>query len=99
LFLVTGFVFAACSGSIQVTSQQNKGEINIDGSAVEWKQLTNMKGENISFGFSNDVNNLYITMVTNDRNKIMNILRGGLVVWIDPGKSEEKIGIKYPEKT
>ncbi|MDR3668295.1 MAG: hypothetical protein P4L35_15745 [Ignavibacteriaceae bacterium] len=56
-----------------------------------------MKGEDISFGFSNDANNLYIIMITNDRNKIMNILGGGLKVWIDPGNPDDKIGIKYPD--
>jgi hypothetical protein len=97
LFLLTGFLFTACSGSQLVTSQQNTGEIKIDGNSSEWKQLTNMKGENISFGFSNDADNLYLIMITNDRNKIMNILRGGLKVWIDPGNSDDKIGIKYPD--
>lgn len=97
IFLV-GFVFVACSSSQQVTSIQNNGEIKIDGEQTDWKQLTNMKGENISFGFSNDENNLYISMITNDRSKIMNILGGGLEVWIDPGNSSDKIGIRYPEK-
>ena len=97
LFLFAGFVFTACSGSQLVTSQKNAGEIKIDGNSSDWKQLTSMKGENISFGFSNDDNNLYLIMITNDRNKIMNILRGGLKVWIDPGNSNDKIGIKYPD--
>ena len=96
--LFVGIVFVACSSSQQVTSLQSSGEIKIDGEQTDWKQLTNMKGENISFGFSNDENNLYISMITNDRSKIMNILGGGLEVWIDPGNSFDKIGIRYPEK-
>jgi hypothetical protein len=96
--LFVGFVFVACSSSQQVTSLNNNGEIKIDGEQTDWKQLMNMKGENISFGFSNDENNLYISMITNDRSKIMNILGGGLEVWIDPGNASDKIGIRYPEK-
>lgn len=96
--LFVSFVFVACSSSQQVSSTKNNGDIKIDGEQSDWKQLTNMKGENISFGFSNDANNLYISMITNDRSKIMNILGGGLEVWIDPGNSEDKIGIRYPEK-
>jgi hypothetical protein len=97
LFLSSLFMFSACSGSGQVISQPVGSDIKIDGNSSEWKQLTNMKAENISFGFSNDADNLYLTMITNDRNKIMNILRGGLRVWVDPGNSEDKIGIKYPD--
>jgi hypothetical protein len=93
-----GFVFISCSSSQQVNSSKNNNEIKVDGIQTDWNQLTNMKGENISFGFSNDRNNLYVSMITNDRSKIMNILRGGLEVWIDPGNSENKIGIRYPEK-
>jgi hypothetical protein len=98
IFILIGFVFVGCSSSQQVTSSQNNGEIKIDGQQSDWKQLTNIKGENISFGFSNDANNLYVSMITNNRSKIMNILRGGLEVWIDPGNSNDKIGIRYPEK-
>lgn len=96
--LITGFMFTACSGTQQVMSQKTAGDIKIDGNPAEWAQLINIKDENISFGFSNDADNLYIMMITFDRNKIMNILRGGLIVWIDPGKSEGKIGVRYPEK-
>lgn len=98
LLLLTGFISISCSSSQQVTSQQNNGEIKIDGDHSDWKQLNNMKGENISFGFSNDASNLYISMITNDRAKMMKIMRGGLEVWINPGNSDDKIGIRFPEQ-
>jgi hypothetical protein len=98
LFLFSAFIFAACSGSREVTSQFNNCKIKIDGNISEWQRLTNIPGENISFGFSNDSTNLYISMITSDENKISAILRGGLEVWIDPGKPNDKIGIRYPEK-
>ena len=97
LFLSALLIFSACSGSRQVISQPGGSYIKIDGSSSDWQQLISMKGENISFGFSNDADNLYLIMITNDRNKIMNILLGGLKVWIDPGNSADKIGIKYPD--
>jgi len=98
LFSFLAFIFTACSGSREVASQFNNGKIIIDGSISEWQHLTNINSENISFGFSNDSTNLYIAMITNDENKISSILRGGLEVWVDPGKPDDKIGIRYPEK-
>jgi hypothetical protein len=98
LYLLAGLLFISCSGSHQVISEQKTDDIKIDGNSSDWKQLTSMKGENISFGFCNDADNLYLVMITNDRTKVMNILRGGLKVWIDPGKSDDKIGIKYPDQ-
>lgn len=98
LVLIAVIGITACSGLTQVTSLKNNNQIKIDGDHSDWQQLTNIKGENISFGFNNDSDNLYLTVVTNDRNKIMKILRGGLEVWIEPENSSDKIGIRYPEK-
>jgi hypothetical protein len=87
-----------CSSSQQVTSLPNNNEIKIDGDLSDWHDLKNIKDENISFGFRNDDKNLYLVMVTNDRSKIMKIMRGGLEVWLEPENSDDKIGIRFPEK-
>jgi hypothetical protein len=97
LFAVLVFL-SGCSSSRQVTSLPSNTEIKIDGDLSDWEDLTNIKDENISFGFRNDDKALYLVMVTNDRNKIMKIMRGGLEVWVDPSNSENKIGIRFPEK-
>ena len=92
------FLFAGCSGTRDVQSLSNENQIKIDGLYSDWDNLTYIKGENIAFGFRNDSDNLYLCMVTNDRNKIMKILRGGLDIWLDPGDSGNRFGIRYPEK-
>lgn len=97
LFTILVFL-PGCSSSQQLTSQPMSTEIKIDGDLSDWKDLTNIKDENISFGFSNNDKALYIVMVTNDRSKIMKIMRGGLEVWLEPENSDDKIGIRFPEK-
>lgn len=88
LTIITLALFlTGCSGSINVTSQP-----------VERKDLIPIKNENIAIGFRNDNDYLYIAMVTNDRNKIMKVLTGGLEIWLEPSDSDNKIGIKYPER-
>ena len=98
LFLFAGLIITSCSGTREVISQFNNGDIKVDGNTGEWKQLTRIKNENIAFGFSNDSTRLYITMITNDKNKISSILHGGLEVRIDPGVADNKITVRYPEK-
>jgi hypothetical protein len=91
-------LLSGCSNSRQVTSLPSNTEIKIDGDLADWQDLTNIKDENISFGFRNDDKALYLVMVTNDRSKIMKIMRGGLEVWVEPSNSDDKIGIRFPEK-
>jgi len=96
--LIAVMIFDGCSSTKQVTASNNDGKIIIDGDQSDWERMTSIEGENIAFGFSNDKDNLYILMITNDRIKIMKILRGGLAVWLEAENSGNKIGIRYPEK-
>src|SRR3972149_4134731 len=100
LFLILSVVsiITGCSGSREVTSLARNGDITIDGRQSDWDQLITIEGENIAFGFRNDADNLYLCMVTNDRNKIIKIIKGGLNVWLEPENSDDKIGILYPDK-
>lgn len=97
LIISTSLILLSCSGSQQVVSTKTSN-IQIDGKYSEWEKMINIKGENISFGFSNDDNNLYLCIITNDRSKVTNILRGGLEIWIESNNENSKIGILYPEK-
>ena len=91
-------LFTRCAGSQEVSSLPVDKQIVIDGDQSDWAQLTSISKENIAFGFRNDSKNLYLCMITNDRSKIMKIMRGGLDVWLEPENSDNKIGIRYPEK-
>lgn len=91
-------LFIGCSGLREVSSSFADSQIIIDGNPGDWNNLTYVDGENISFGFRNDESSLYLCMATNDRNKIIKILRGGLTVWVEPENPGDKIGINYPGK-
>lgn len=99
VFVLITFPFIqGCSGGREVSSSVTDNEIVIDGIQTDWNNLTYIDGENISFGFKNDASNLYLCVITSDRNKIMKMLRGGLTIWLEPENSDELIGVRYPDK-
>jgi hypothetical protein len=49
------------------------------------------------FMFSNDENNLYIDLITDDKAAIQKIMRFGLTTWFNPeGKHKKGLGIQFP---
>lgn len=98
LFFTAALITSGCSGGISVLSLPSGENTVIDGNTSEWNNLTSIKNEKLAIGFRNDKDYLYIAMVTNDRSKIMKIITGGLEVWLEPGDSDSKIGIRYPER-
>ncbi|MCE1189242.1 MAG: hypothetical protein LWX56_08870 [Ignavibacteria bacterium] len=89
---------AGCSGSIQMNSTRADSNIIIDGDITEWNNLVSIKNENVSVGICNDDKYLYIALLTNDQNKIMKILSGGLQVWLESAEMTDRLGIQFPEK-
>jgi hypothetical protein len=96
--LTSLFFLNGCSSSREVFSTSAENIVTIDGNQNDWNNLTYIQGENISFGFKNDSDNLFICLVTSDRNKIMKIFRGGLTIWLETENSDNKIGVRYPDK-
>ena len=87
-------IISGCSSSVKVQSSYND-KIVIDGKHDDWgTALRTVEEGNIAFGFVNDKDFLYLSMVTSDRNAVRKVLMNGLTVWIS--SSEGKIGIKYP---
>ena len=80
------------------TSHWRSQEISIDGDQQEWSgKLLVPKGENIVIGVMNDDSYLYVTLSTSDRRTMMQIMRLGLTVWLDPrGRTKKVLGISYP---
>lgn len=73
--------------------------VTIDGANSEWSlPYTYMDSKaKIEYTFSNDKENLYITMKSGDKATQMRILNGGMNVWIDlTGKKTKTTGINYP---
>lgn len=98
VLLYLGLTLTGCSGARQIMSSSNDEKIVIDGRQSDWKHLSMIDGENIAFGFQNDSDNLYVSLVTNDKIKIMKIIRGGLEIWFEPENSDDKMGIRFPDK-
>ncbi len=90
-FLVTG------CGSQEINSHWSKGNIKIDGDQGDWGNTINfIKDEGIGIGVQNDSNNVYICLVTSNRQHIMRAIRNGFTIWIDPQNDNRTYGIKYP---
>lgn len=73
--------------------------VTIDGVNSEWSlPYTYMDSKaKIEYTFSNDRENLYITMKSGDKATQMRILNGGMNVWIDlSGKKTKTTGISFP---
>lgn len=72
--------------------------IVIDGKTDDWQgDLYVVPGERLSIGFINDLDNLYVCLLTSDTFTRFQIMSQGLTVWFDPkGGKEKAFGIKYP---
>jgi hypothetical protein len=56
-----------------------------------------LEDKNITIGFQNDADNLYIMLRATDRETQAKIMRTGLTIWLDAsGKKKKTFGIHYP---
>ena len=72
----------------------------IDGSSSDWTTTLDSKNNNgMSYGISNDTENLFIRLNINDQDIQRKIFLAGLTIWIDTtGKKKETFGITCPIK-
>lgn len=93
IFLING-----CTAGSKMSSLWQNNEIKIDGDVSEWnKNIQQIPDKKISIGFRNDDKFLYVLLVSEDRSKIMMIVRAGLIVWFEPESGDNnKFGIRYP---
>ena len=91
-------VAAGCSSVKETTSNWRTNEIKIDGDISDWQNtLESVPDKNFAVGFKNDDKFLYISLITNDRMKIMQMFRTGFITWFTPTVGSGKIfGIKFP---
>jgi len=85
--------------SIEMTSYWRDRDIKIDGIGNDWEGKTWMIKDlkNVSFGFMNDENNLYLSIATSDRALQRQITFRGLTIWFDRnGGEEKKFGVHHP---
>jgi len=93
IILITG-----CSGAKETTSYWRTNEIKIDGDISDWQNtLESVPDKNFAVGFKNDDKFLYISLIVNDRMKIMQMFRTGFITWFTPaGENGKAFGIKFP---
>lgn len=76
--------------------------VTIDGENSDWSTPYSFMDDKakIEFSFSNDKENLYLTLKTSDRFTQMKILHSGMQVWLDvEGKKNKTTAIYYPLET
>lgn len=94
-FFIPLIIFISGCCSFQLVQSSFNDKIVIDGINKEWgSTLKNIEGKNISFGFANNKDFLYVSLITNDRNIIKKIIMNGMILWLE--SSEGELGIKYP---
>lgn len=98
LIIIIVFLNLIGCGEKKVASTWFEGNINIDGSREDWGNIfIYLEDEKIAVGLYNSVSDLYICLVSNDREIIVQFLRQGFTIWFDPkGGKKETMGIKYP---
>lgn len=98
LLLFSILIFTQGCKEIEMTSQWNQHDIEIDGIDVEWSGSYNfLEDAKVVIGARNDSMYLYLAFKTVDNQIRQKIIGNGLTLWIDPsGKKEKSFGIHYP---
>ncbi|MDH7511475.1 MAG: hypothetical protein QHH14_00840 [Clostridiales bacterium] len=73
-------------------------KIVIDGNTDDWRgALSIIEDGNVSLGFFNDQEYLYICLIAEDDVRRAQMMMQGLTVWFDPlGGKDKALGIRYP---
>ncbi len=91
---------AGCAGfkMFRLESRAPARPIVVDGKNDDWRGSLYFSVESqISLGFTNDAENLYICLSVTDPYKRNQIIMNGLVVWFDPkGGKAKSFGLKFP---
>jgi len=88
---------AGC-GSLEFRSHWHTKAVEGGGTSQEWPSaMTQIEGKQAMVGFLNDSDDLYISLVTDDRALQRQVMFRGLTVWFDrEGGEEHRFGIRYP---
>lgn len=91
-------LLSGCGSTIDLTSSWKEREIIIDGNRSDWSgKTTYYEKHDISLGFRNDQDFLYLCVFTSNRSTQMQILSGGMTVWLDPeGNENKQFGFRFP---
>lgn len=98
LTLLAVVFFTQGCKEIEMTSQWNQQNIEIDGMDMEWSgSYKFLEDEKAAIGVRNDSTHLYLVFKTIDNQVRQKIFSNGLTIWIDPSADKKKsFGIHYP---
>ncbi|MBI4417339.1 MAG: hypothetical protein HY563_01090 [Ignavibacteriales bacterium] len=89
--------FTGCRSTIELVSVQAVGNIQIDGSPVEWEgRLTRFKSPAVSMGVRNTEEHLFLCLTTADPAIQTQILFAGLTVRFESSGEMVPFAIQYP---
>lgn len=92
--------FPAARGSEQQWTSSWRGEpVKIDGNAEDWHGLLQpVEKQRFAIALQNDAEAIYLCITTRDRVLVTQIVRQGLMVWLDPGEKRNKhvLGVHFP---
>jgi len=91
---------AGCSGfqTVRLESRPPAKPVVVDGQLDDWRGNLYFSVESqISVGFTNDAENLYVCLSVTDPYKRSQIIGNGLMVWFDAkGGTSRSFGLKFP---
>ncbi len=95
---IAAVIFAGCGSVKQISGVWNNGSIKIDGSQLDWhNKLNYFTDPPIALGVADDGNFLYVCFTTGNRAAVLQILRSGFTVGIEPEDNEKNyIAVQYP---
>jgi hypothetical protein len=91
-------IISGCQSAIAVRSTWQDQTITTDGNDTDWgENVTLIPGTNVTIGTRNDKENFYFMLKTDDRQRIMTIMQGRLIIWFDSsGGMGKRTGIRFP---
>ena len=87
-----------CSSSLELQSGWTDHKLAITGDGSHWKEATEkITGPEVFVGVKNDDKNLYIGLMTSNRETQLQMLALGCTAWFGPAGEKNKIfGIQFP---
>ena len=90
-------LFLQCKSTVVMKSVWLKDKVAIDGDLSEWKGLLQTSNEQFGIGIGNDDSSFYVCLHSEDRGIVHQVMRFGLTVWFENGKSvKNRVGIRFP---
>ncbi len=92
LLISIGAAVTVEAKTMEVKTSWAVGPVEIDGSLAEWKEMptTFFEEERLILGISNDADNLYLFLRTDDARLIRTIRMTGIKLWIDSKAKKKK---------